>query len=109
MKGLVAFLPFLSRGFFILILRALPMAAWAVFGDVDNDSDIDIIDALLIAQYYVELDPEGFYLEFADVSGDGDITIIDALLVAQYYVGLIDEFPVNTSTAAPTNAPSPVP
>ncbi len=60
-------------------------------GDVNNDGLVDIIDALLIAQYYVELDPQPFYTDVADVNHDGFINIVDALLVAQYYVGLIDD------------------
>jgi alpha-L-fucosidase 2 len=61
-------------------------------GDVDSDDDIDIVDALLIAQYYVELDPDGFIPENADTNCDGSINIVDALLVAQYYVELIQGF-----------------
>jgi endoglucanase len=61
-------------------------------GDVDEDGDIDIIDALLVAQYYVNLDPAGFNPANADVDCDDGIDIIDALLIAQYYVGLISEF-----------------
>jgi serpin B len=63
------------------------------FGDVNNDTDINIVDALLIAQYYVGLDLNNFNQEKADVDADGSITIVDALLVAQYYVGLISQFP----------------
>ncbi|MBY9005507.1 MAG: hypothetical protein KGD63_01990 [Candidatus Lokiarchaeota archaeon] len=59
-------------------------------GDVNHDGEVDIVDALLISQYYVGLDPQPFYEEEADVNGDGSIDIIDALLVAQAYVGLID-------------------
>ena len=59
-------------------------------GDVNHDDMVDIVDALLIAQYYVELNPQPFYPEQADVNGDGVIDIIDALLVAQAYVGLIE-------------------
>jgi hypothetical protein len=61
-------------------------------GDVDEDGDIDIIDALLTAQYYVGLDPENFNSSNADVDCDDDVDIIDALLIAQYYVGLITDF-----------------
>ncbi|MBN2533028.1 MAG: hypothetical protein JXB88_09055 [Spirochaetales bacterium] len=61
-------------------------------GDVNNDGNIDIIDALLVAQYYVGLNPRGFVASNADVDRDGSITIVDALLIAQYYVGLIGGF-----------------
>jgi predicted secreted protein len=66
-------------------------------GDVNGNSTIDIIDALLTAQYYVGLDPSNFNPAAADVDASGSVTIIDALLIAQYYVGLIIEFP-GTST-----------
>ncbi|MBN1699367.1 MAG: cellulase family glycosylhydrolase [Spirochaetales bacterium] len=60
-------------------------------GDVNADGVVNIVDALLIAQYYVGLDPAGFFTEYADADCDGSIGIVDALLVAQYYVGLTDE------------------
>ncbi|MBN2441404.1 MAG: hypothetical protein JXJ04_08655 [Spirochaetales bacterium] len=55
-------------------------------GDVNGDGSIDIIDALLTAQYYVGLNPQNFIPGAADVDSDGSITIVDALLIAQYYV-----------------------
>jgi len=58
-------------------------------GDVNDDAKVNIVDALLISQYYVGLNPDPFYAVVADVNGDGKINIVDALLVAQYYVGLI--------------------
>jgi endoglucanase len=61
-------------------------------GDVDSDGDVDIIDALLIAQYYVNLNPSPFDPSRADTDCDGDIDIIDALLTSQYYVNLISGF-----------------
>ena len=61
-------------------------------GDVNGDSIIDIVDALLTAQYYVGLDPQNFNPDAADVDCNGSIDIIDALLVAQYYVGIISSF-----------------
>jgi hypothetical protein len=42
-------------------------------GDVNDSGDTDIIDALLIAQYYVELNPLNFDLAVADVNGDESI------------------------------------
>ena len=59
-------------------------------GDVNHDDSVDIVDALMIAQYYVGLDPQPFYPEEADVDNNGTIDIIDALMVAQAYVGLIE-------------------
>ena len=61
-------------------------------GDVNGDKIIDIIDALLTAQYYVELNPANFDVNYADVNCDGEVDIVDALLIAQFYVELITEF-----------------
>jgi len=61
-------------------------------GDVNGDLSINIIDALLVAQYYVGLDPEVFITENADTDCSNSINIVDALLIAQYYVGLISGF-----------------
>jgi endoglucanase len=69
-----------------------PTAVPGNLGDVDSDGDVDIIDALLVAQYYVNLDPDNFDTSAADTDCDGGIDIIDALLIAQYYVGLISGF-----------------
>ena len=68
------------------------MEAPGELGDANGDGSIDIVDALLIAQYYVGLDPQGFVPGNADTNCDGSIDIVDALLVAQYYVGLIQSF-----------------
>jgi hypothetical protein len=62
-------------------------------GDVNGSGTVDIVDALLIAQYYVGLNPSGFVAANADVNCTGTIDVVDALVVAQYYVGLISSFP----------------
>jgi len=62
-------------------------------GDTDGDGTVDIVDALIIAQYYVGLNPSGFIAANADTNCDGTIDIVDALLVAQFYVGLVTDFP----------------
>jgi hypothetical protein len=61
-------------------------------GDVNNDGQITIVDALMTAQYYVGLNPAGFNAANANVNCDSSISIIDALIIAQYYVGLIHNF-----------------
>jgi hypothetical protein len=61
-------------------------------GDANGDGHIDIIDALVTAQYYVGLQPSHFYIEEADVNEDAVVDIVDALLIARYYVGLIPGF-----------------
>jgi hypothetical protein len=90
---------------FVLTFFLLPSIIFAQgtgMGDVDLDGSIDIIDALLIAQYYVNLNPANFDSAMADVEGDGDIDIVDALLVAQCYVGLISCDFGGTPTNPPT-------
>jgi hypothetical protein len=63
-----------------------------LLGDVDGNNIINIVDAMLIAQYYVDLHPSPFDASLADTDCDGGIDIIDALLIARYYVNLIDGF-----------------
>jgi endo-1,4-beta-xylanase len=59
-------------------------------GDVDGDGSINIVDALLVAQYYVGL--TSIDTSRADTDCNGTVNIVDALLIAQYYVGLISQF-----------------
>jgi hypothetical protein len=62
-------------------------------GDVNHDGVINIVDALLVAQYYVGLEITVYFdPSLADVNKDGSIDSVDALLIAQYYSGLIDSF-----------------
>jgi endo-1,4-beta-xylanase len=67
--------------------------ACSLKGDTNGNGSVDIVDALLIAQSYVGLNPSGFNASCADVNCSGAIDIVDALLIAQLYVGLISSFP----------------
>ena len=58
-------------------------------GDVNSDGKVDIVDALMVAQYSVGIVPAGFVMAAADVNSDGIINIVDALIIAQIYVGII--------------------
>jgi hypothetical protein len=90
---------------FLLLIFCLGQAFAGACGDVNSDGAVTIVDGLLIAQYYVDLNPVNFDPTAADVDGDGDIDIVDALLVARYYVELITEFPGCSGTPEPTDEP----
>ncbi len=72
-------------------------------GDANRNGTVDIVDALLIAQYYVGLPVSNFYTAQADVNCSGAIDIVDALLIAQYYVGLVSSFPCSQAVPAPVS------
>ena len=69
-----------------------PTSVTGTLGDANGNGSVDIVDALLTAQYYVGLNPAGFILANADTNCNGTVDIVDALLIAQYYVGLISQF-----------------
>jgi hypothetical protein len=71
---------------------SVPTTAPGARGDTNGDGSVTIVDALLIAQAYVGLNPANYIAANADANCSGGVDIIDALLVAQYYVGLISQF-----------------
>ena len=89
----------------LLILLFVSQIYAAECGDVNSDGEIDIVDALLIAQDYVNLNPDNYDSSVADVNADGNVDIVDALLVAQYYVVLISELNCD-ETPTPTQTPT---
>ncbi|MBN2736815.1 MAG: dockerin type I repeat-containing protein [Spirochaetales bacterium] len=62
-----------------------------LMGDANSDGVVNIVDALLSAQYYVKITVD-ININCADVNCSGDINIVDALLIAQFYVKIIDRF-----------------
>jgi pectate lyase len=95
--------------YFFLFIAFICSAEAQNLGDVNNSGSIDIVDALLIAQYSVGLNPGNFIQGVADVNCDNSINIVDALLTAQFYVGIISSFPcsvTNPPTTTPTGAPT---
>jgi beta-glucosidase len=74
---------------------ALPGTPDAVrIGDFNNDKEIDIKDALRVAQYWEGKDLPSCIPEVADVNRDGVINLTDAVLIARYWCDLIPAFPV---------------
>jgi hypothetical protein len=94
---------------FGLLLIFLQATVYAALGDVNNNGSIDIVDALLTAQYSVGLNPSNFTIGNADVNASGSVDIVDALLIAQYSVGLITQFPGQSETPVPTAVSTPGP
>ncbi|MBN1697236.1 MAG: hypothetical protein JW881_06965 [Spirochaetales bacterium] len=77
----------------------------SLMGDVNGSGAIDIVDALLVAQAYVGLNPSAYNADCADTNCSGSVDIVDALLIAQLYVGLISSFPCE-ATPKPTTGGS---
>ncbi len=64
-----------------------------LFGDVNSDSNITMVDALCIAKYVAgTLTLTVDQVAAADVNHDGSITMVDALRIAKYVAGTITGF-----------------
>lgn len=71
-----------------------------LMGDVNGDGQVNYLDAMLIAQFYVgDIEEDELNLAAADVNGDGIVNYLDAMMVAQFYVGDIDSFPAEDSAS----------
>ncbi len=73
-------------------------------GDVDEDGEISLADAILVLAQVVghptvDSVAPGFADSLADVSGNGEVTSFDAALIFQYAMGMIDHFPADSATA----------
>ena len=87
-----------KKSLFLMMVITLSLSipcfsAQPLIGDVDGNQNINIVDALLIAQYTIHIPLTTFDESVADVNFDGSITIVDALLIAQYSVKIITEWP----------------
>lgn len=61
-----------------------------ILGDTNNDSEVNIADALMISRYdagLTELDES--QLAVSDVNNDGEVNIADALMISRFDAGLI--------------------
>ena len=77
------------------LYKNVEVPAAFMYGDIDEDKEITMNDALIIAQYFVEIpaaknkldSAETSYLfTAADIDEDTEVTMNDALVVAQYFV-----------------------
>lgn len=66
-----------------------------IYGDVDNDGQVNASDALLALQASVNLRSLcGSEVTTADVNNDGQVNATDALFILQHSVDLIEDFPI---------------
>ncbi len=64
-----------------------------MLGDANGDDQINYLDAMLIAQFYVgDITEDELNFAACDVNSDGSVNYLDAMLIAQYYVGDIESF-----------------
>lgn len=75
-------------------------------GDVNNDGDVDIADAVCIVNHVVGLPTPSFVIQAADANGDGDVDIADAVRIVNLVVGKINTLSRGSSilTRAATRA-----
>ena len=67
--------------------------ATIIYGDVNNDGEVDCVDATLILQDYAEIiELSADAKKAADVNRDGKVNANDATLVLQKYADIISDF-----------------
>ena len=63
----------------------------AVYGEVNGDGDITVVDATLVQKHVVQLETLSADKQIlADVNGDNTISVVDATLIQKYIVQLKD-------------------
>ena len=66
-----------------------------VIGDSNGDEEVEMVDAMLAAQYGLRLiGADGLNAAAADVNCSGTVQMLDAMLIAQKTLRLISDFPV---------------
>ena len=65
----------------------MKLSAGGILGDVNNDGQVDLFDALYVLLYnedsYIAL-PNHVDISLGDVNGDGAVDLVDALILIQY-------------------------
>lgn len=68
-----------------------------IYGDVNSDGKISILDMILLKSYLTEKNTKGFSTKAADLDGDGNISSKDAIELSMY---LMNEIPIFSSEKA---------
>lgn len=108
-KRLVSLLLATAMIISILACSAAASGAAILYGDADEDEDVNVMDVTFIQRYELGIPiPTALNTVNADVDGDEEVNIIDATLIQRYIAGIIHSFPIEEmqSTEAPTQAPT---
>ncbi len=63
-----------------------------VYGDVNSDSKIDLLDMILLKSYVTDESTEGFSVKSADLDGDGKISAKDVVELSMYLINQTGSF-----------------
>ncbi|MBR6600075.1 MAG: hypothetical protein IKK88_07215, partial [Oscillospiraceae bacterium] len=63
-----------------------------VYGDVNSDSKIDLLDMLLLKSYVTDKSTDGFSVKSADLDGDGKISVKDVVELSMYLLNQTGSF-----------------
>jgi hypothetical protein len=79
-----------------------------LYGDVDGDCDVDVVDIMLVATRWEATLGEPRYDPRYDLDGDGDIDVVDIMLVSSHWgeTGTVPPTPTATQTATQTATPT---
>ena len=78
----------------ILMFTMLSTSAQIIYGDVDGDSNVSVMDATQIQRHVakaITLSTDA--LKCADVDGDSSVSVMDATTIQRYVAKVIDKFP----------------
>lgn len=75
----------------------IPSEKPVLYGDVDGDGQVAVIDATLLQRASAQLTTlDEDQKKRADVDGDGNVNVLDATLIQQKSAYIIDKFPVES-------------
>ena len=85
----------------MIISTIMPTFA-LTFGDVNNNSDVDVMDATAVQRHIAQLDLlKDDALNSADVDNDKEVTVMDATMIQRYVAQIIDKFPAEDTPVIP--------
>ena len=82
---------------------------WLIMGDVNDDGEVDVADAVTIVNRIIGKPTPAFIEEAADVNYDIDIDVADAVTIVNFIIGKISSFESNAeeTSLVPDSAPEP--